>query len=85
MVTNCQGRVYMIKINSDAYLRLVAEKTNLEKKVENLEYFVKDALKGNVENITNDDIDLLKEQLHYMNGYLRILKYRIQRVYDSVQ
>lgn len=75
----------MIKFNSDAYIRLVAEKTNLEKKVENLEHFVKDALQGNVENITNDDIDLLKEQLHYMNGYLRILKYRIQRVYDSVQ
>lgn len=66
----------MIKFNSDAYIRLVAEKTNLEKKVENLDDFIKRA--------TKDEIDLLKEQLHYMQGYLRIVKYRIQRVYDSV-
>ena len=74
----------MIKFNSDTYIRLVAEKTNLEKKVENLDDFIKRATKGEVENITKDEIDLLKEQLHYMQGYLRIVKYRIQRVYDSV-
>lgn len=73
-----------MQINSDAYIRLVAEKTNLEKKVENLEDFIKKAQKGEVEDINSkDDIDLLKEQLHYMTGYLRVLKYRIQRVYES--
>ena len=74
-----------MQINSDAYIRLVAEKTNLEKKVEYLDTYIKKANKGEVEDITKDDIDLLKEQLHYMNGYLRVLKFRIQRVFESAQ
>lgn len=75
----------MITINSDVYLRMVSEKANLEKKVEKLEAFIKKTLNGDVENISKQDIELLQEQLHYMNGYLRVLKIRIQRVFESAQ
>lgn len=73
----------MISINSDVYLRMVSEKANLEKKVEKLDAFIKKALNGDVEDITKADIELLQEQLHYMNGYLRVLKIRIQRVFEA--
>ena len=73
----------MITLNSDEYLRMVSEKANLEKKVEKLDAFIKKALNGDVEDITKSDIELLQEQLHYMNGYLRVLKIRIQRVFEA--
>lgn len=73
----------MITLNSDTYLRMVSEKANLEKKVENLDAFIKKALNGDVEDISKGDIELLQEQLHYMNGYLRVLKIRIQRVFEA--
>lgn len=73
----------MISINSDVYLRMVSEKANLEKKVEKLDAFIKKALNGDVEDISKADIELLQEQLHYMNGYLRVLKIRIQRVFEA--
>lgn len=72
----------MITANSDEYIRMVAEKANLEKKVEKLDTFIKKALNGDVEDISKPDIELLQEQLHYMNGYLRVLKIRIQRVFE---
>ena len=75
----------MLKITDDAYIRMVAEKAELEKKVEKLDNFIKQATKGEIDNISKDDIDLLKEQLHYMSGYLRVLKFRIQRVFESAQ
>lgn len=75
----------MIKANSDEYIRMVAEKANLEKKVEKLDAFIKKALNGDVEDITKSDIELLQEQLHYMNGYLRVLKIRIQRVFEAAR
>lgn len=73
----------MITLNSDEYLRMVSEKANLEKKVEKLDAFIKRALNGDVEDISKADIELLQEQLHYMNGYLRVLKIRIQRVFEA--
>ena len=73
----------MITLNSDTYLRMVSEKANLEKKVEKLDAFIKRALNGEVEDISKPDIELLQEQLHYMNGYLRVLKIRIQRVFEA--
>lgn len=73
----------MLKITDDAYIRMVNEKANLEKKVEKLEAFIKKALNGDVEDISKSDIELLQEQLHYMNGYLRVLKIRIQRVFEA--
>lgn len=73
----------MIKLNSDTYLRMVSEKANLEKKVEKLEAFIKKGFNGDVEDISKTDIELLQEQLHYMNGYLRVLKIRIQRVFEA--
>lgn len=73
----------MITLNSDEYLIMVCEKTNLQKKVEKLDAFIKKALNGDVEDITKSDIELLQEQLHYMNGYLRVLKIRIQRVFEA--
>ena len=75
----------MLKITDDAYIRMVNEKLHLEKKVEKLEVFIKAATLGDYDNITKEELELLKEQLHYMNGYLRVLKFRIQRVYESAQ
>ena len=75
----------MLTLNSDEYLLMVCEKTNLQKKVEKLDAFIKKALKGDVEDITKSDIELLQEQLHYMNGYLRVLKIRIQRVFEAAR
>ena len=75
----------MLKITDDAYIRMVSEKANLEKKVENLEALIKAATLGEYDNITKEELDLLKEQLHYMNGYLRVLRIRIQRVYESAK
>lgn len=75
----------MLKITDDAYIRMVNEKANLEKKVENLEALIKAATLGDYDNITKDELELLKEQLHYMNGYLRVLKYRIQRVFEAYE
>lgn len=69
----------MLKITDDAYIRMVNEKAQLEKKVENLEALIKAATLGDYDNITKEELDLLKEQLYYMNGYLRVLKFRIQR------
>lgn len=73
----------MLKITDDAYIRMVNEKANLEKKVEKLEAFIKAASLGEYDNISKEELDLLKEQLHYMNGYLRVLKIRIQRVFEA--
>ena len=73
----------MITLNSDEYLRMVSEKAHLERKVEKLDVFIKKALNGDVEDISKSDIELLREQLHYMNGYLRVLKIRIQRVFEA--
>ena len=75
----------MITLNSDVYLRMVSEKANLEKKVEKLDAFIKKALNGNVEDVSKQDLELLQEQLHYMNGYLRVLKIRIQRVFEATR
>lgn len=75
----------MLKITDDAYIRMVNEKANLEKKVEKLEAFIKAATLGEFDNINKEELDLLKEQLHYMNGYLRVLKIRIQRVFESAK
>ena len=75
----------MLKITDDAYIIMVNEKANLEKKVEKLEAFIKAATLGEFDNITKEELDLLKEQLHYMNGYLRVLKIRIQRVFESAK
>ena len=75
----------MLKITDDAYIRMVNEKAQLEKKVEKLEAFIKAATLGEFDNISKEELDLLKEQLHYMNGYLRVLKIRIQRVFESAK
>ena len=75
----------MITLNSDIYLIMVSEKANLEKKVEKLDAFIKKALNGDVEDVSKQDLELLQEQLHYMNGYLRVLKIRIQRVFEAAR
>ena len=65
------------------YLEMVADKANLEKKVESLEADIKKALNGDVKDISRQDVEMLQEQLHYMNGYLRCLKIRIQREFEA--
>lgn len=73
----------MLKVTDDAYKRMIVERVELQKKVDSLDSFLREGKKGNLNNVTKDDLDLLEEQLHYMNGYLRILGFRIQRVNDS--
>lgn len=73
----------LLKATDDAYKRMIVERVELQKKVEALESFLREGKKGNLDNVTKDDLDLLEEQLHYMNGYLRILGFRIKRINDS--
>ena len=70
----------MLRISDDAYIRMIEEKANLQKKVEVLDDFIKDARKGKISNIELSEIHLLEEQYFYMNGYLKILNIRISRV-----
>ena len=71
----------MLKSSDLAYFRLIEEKANLAKKVENLEAFVRSARRGENEvDLTLSELQLLEEQLHYMRGYLRCLNARISQV-----
>lgn len=73
----------MLKASDPAYLRLIEEKANLEKKVEHLEKFVRSARLGEAPkelNLSTSEIELLEEQLHYMRGYLRTINCRISQV-----
>lgn len=67
----------MLRKTDEAYLRMLEEKANLEKRVETLDNFIKDARESKIDDITLSEIHLLEEQLHYMRGYLRILSTRI--------
>lgn len=71
----------MIKANSPAYLVLVQEKAILEKRVEQLDNFVKSCRLGEQDDqdISKNELELLEEQLHYMRGYLRCLNCRIEQ------
>lgn len=70
----------MLRKTDEAYLRMLEEKAILEKRVETLDNFIKDARESKIDNITLSEIHLLEEQLHYMRGYLRILSTRIFNV-----
>ena len=70
----------MLRATDSAYLRMVEERLELVKKVEALSDFLKKCRNNQVNNITLDEIHLLEEQFHYMNGYLRILTIRISKV-----
>lgn len=73
----------MLRASDPAYLRLIEEKANLEKKVEHLEKFVRTARLGDAPKeleLTTSEIELLEEQLHYMRGYLRVLNCRLSNV-----
>lgn len=73
----------MLKASDPAYLTLIEEKANLEKKVEQLEKFVRSARLGEAPkelNLSTSEIELLEEQLHYMRGYLRTINCRISQV-----
>ena len=65
------------------YIEMVADKANIEKKVETLDTYIKKAINGDVKDISKQDLEILQEQLHYMNGYLRCLKIRIQREFEA--
>ena len=67
----------MLRKSDEAYTRLYKEKCELQIKVDKLENFVILARKGEVADITLSEIHVLEEQLHYMRGYLRILKQRL--------
>jgi len=70
----------MLRTTDEAYIRMLDEKANLEKKVEAIDSFINRCRKSEIDNITLDEIHLLEEQAHYMRGYLRILKMRISKV-----
>lgn len=66
------------------YLEMVADKARLEKQVEVLDSYIKKAINGDIKDISKQDLEILQEQLHYMNGYLRCLKIRIQREFEAM-
>lgn len=67
----------MLRKSDEAYTRMYKEKCELQIKVDKLENFVILARKGEIADITLSEIHTLEEQLHYMRGYLRILKQRL--------
>ena len=67
----------MMRKSDEEYSRMYREKCELQIKVDKLEDFVSKARKGEVPDTTLQEIHTLEEQLHYMRGYLRILKQRL--------
>ena len=67
----------MLRKSDEAYTRLYREKCELQTKVDSLEDFVAKARKGEIAETNLNEIHTLEEQLHYMRGYLRILKQRL--------
>lgn len=72
----------MLNTKMASYARALEEKAFIEQKTEKLNEFIKEVKRGEreVEGLDKMDIELLEEQLHYMNGYLRVLNQRIARV-----
>lgn len=70
----------LLDTTSDAYKRMLIEKEQLKEKVEALEKFLDKIKKGEVPTITPSEIELLQEQHFYMNGYLRVLGFRIYHI-----
>ena len=64
----------MMRKSDEEYSRMYREKCELQIKLED---FVSKARKGEVPDTTLQEIHTLEEQLHYMRGYLRILKQRL--------
>ena len=71
----------MLNAKMAAYARVLEEKAYLEQKTEKLSQFIKEVKRGekSVDELDKTDLELLEEQLHYMNGYLRVLNQRIAR------
>ena len=67
----------MLRKTDEEYTRLYKEKCDLQIKVDKLDSFVCSARKGEIADINLSEIHTLEEQLHYMRGYLRILKQRL--------
>ena len=67
----------MLRKSDEAYTRMYKEKCELQLKVDKLEDFVRKARKGEIPDTSINEIHTLEEQLHYMRGYLRILKQRL--------
>ena len=72
-----------LNFNKEEADTITTELEEIGVNIEKLDAFIKKALNGDVEDISKADIELLREQLHYMNGYLRVLKIRIQRVFEA--
>ena len=70
----------LLDTTSDAYKRMLIEKEQLKEKVEALEKFLDKVKNGEVPTITPSEIELLQEQHFYMNGYLRVLGFRIYHI-----
>ena len=70
----------MLRRTDTEYQEIVKEAESLEEKVNKLEEFLIKCRRSEVSDITLPEIHTLEEQLHYMRGYLRTLKYRIEIV-----
>lgn len=67
----------MYKMNNNELEELRLEYNSINDKVIEYEDDLKEYRSGNNRFIEIDDIHLLEEQLHYMRGYLRLVKIRL--------
>ena len=67
----------MTKLDNDVVSRMLVEYQELDAKIQKLEKQTKDFRGGKNKYTDIAEIHLLEEQLHYMNGYRRLLKIRL--------
>ena len=67
----------MTKLDNDLVARMLIEYQELDAKIQKLEKQIKDFRGGKYKYTDISEIHLLEEQLHYMNGYRRLLKIRL--------
>jgi len=65
--------------DDDYKARVIAEKGELDKKLEKLGAFIRSEESRTSKSVSEKDLELLKEQAHYMICYSTILQRRIER------
>lgn len=66
----------MYKLDDLSREELKKELEAIKVQVDKYEFMVKNFRAGNDKFMTLEDIKLIEEQLHYMRGYLKIIKIR---------
>lgn len=69
----------MYKMNNAEIEMLKIEYDGIKDKVLEYENDIHEYRQGKNPYITLDDIHLIEEQLHYMHGYLRLIKIRLYK------